>query len=48
MNQRCDGSIDCFDKSDENVIECQRILIDQAYLKDHPPLKIQSNIFIGK
>ena len=42
MKQRCDGSVDCSDKSDENVIECQRILTDQAYLKDHPPSQIHS------
>ena len=34
MANRCDGRVDCHDKSDE--IECDQIVIDMSYLDDVP------------
>jgi hypothetical protein len=41
MHQRCNGNLDCEDKSDE--VNCNSIAFDSSYLKDvpAPPLKEQ-------
>ena len=35
MDKKCDGAVDCSDKSDE--IDCEKIKIGKSYLKESSP-----------
>ena len=39
ITMRCDGSVNCLDKSDE--IDWHKIRLDESYLKDYPPAPIK-------
>ncbi len=40
LEQRCDGNMDCEDKSDE--VDCNQIQLDSAYLSNIPASKIEA------
>ena len=44
MSEKCDGTNDCMDKSDE--FQCNKIIADESYLKSSPPPAKQGEMYI--